>query len=533
MNVSKMNRNSLLISVLLVFLLGGSFFLLTSRSQTKVPTVQQTTQNYFPYQFKQDGSSLYKLKLTQNSKIEQGKTPITYKFTIEAKLHTRVLKKETAFLYMAYQLSEFKLHSNALSVSSIRALMPYYTSMYIAKIDYSGAIKEIYFPGKKINFLGLSQLTHMIETINKKESSYLLTQKDSLGEYIAFYIRDKDSIKKQKKSYVKLNEAYEGYKVSVKKSYFDAKIDTKGNWLQSIELKEDLLLRDPQNYPFASNENLLSLVKISDKNHSQLEIDTENRSIVAILKEFTERRNRDKDIYQKLQQKSQRKKFKKNHVTIDSLVHSLKKSKDFRKLKEYITLFPQTTMKLKKYFQSFNDDTSMKTIAILEQVGSTQAQELLTSLTEDDETTQINKVRSLIALGGTHTLTADSYNNLAEISAIRGTQELNELSDTSLLALSSHADDDVVSLIKSQYYDSPSLSKEKNILYSMQNAGAENFLDEIDNSLNSSSIKVRHIAIMTLSNIKDLKQREALLKQQLTLQTNPKLKNLITALLKK
>ena len=512
--------------------IGFSSTATTKSLNTSVESTKKSV-TYTPYSFDSNKSATYSLKLIQNSTIFNDTNPMEYKFVINANLHTRVLKAETSSFYIAYQLSDFKLHNSTLSKEYLQQLYPYYTSMYLVKMDYFGRLEKIYFPGKKINFLGLLQLTKLLEVINKKELNYLLEQKDSLGRYRAFYTKEKSIIKKQKTNYIQMDEAYKENSVDINNSIINAVVDKNGSWLKELELKESLTLYDSEQKKFAINNNSLLLSKLSDKPNMKLQVYLENRSIETILKDFNKLKNIDVDIYQKLYNQAQKKRFQNLHTTIDSLVNRLSSPSSFRELQEYLTLYPDSTFKLQKHINTLKDDITMKIISILETVGSKQAQELLVYLTKDTDTLQINKIRSLIALGGTKELSKSSRDTLYNVSLIRGNETLNELSDTSLLALATHPNDDVVSHIKSLYSSSPSLSREKNLLYSMQNAGAENFIDEIVHSSMSQSTKVRSLAVVTLSNIDDKELRESLLLNQLNIQTDKQIKQLIETLLKK
>ena len=179
----------------------------------------------------------------------------------------------------------------------------------------------------------------------------------------------------------------------------------------------------------------------------------------------------------------------------------------YRKIGKYISVFPKSTQKLKSIILESDENISMNLISILSRISTPEAQVVLSDLAKDNTTYEMNNIRAIIGLGGVEEATVNTIDTLMDISSIRGSTELNDKSDTALLALASHTDDskeinqDIVSYIKSEYSTGLSLSKEKNILYSMQNAGAENFVQEISKSLNSSSEKDKLVAIGAVSTI--------------------------------
>ena len=538
----------------LLFILGVAFFMVLGffyfQKEVKEPAMQKLKEQERSvsklYNFDTDVQTQYKLNFKQDSAILTSTLlpgKLSYGFEVDAVLNMRVLQNHKDFYWLAYQLSEFELHGEGVTSMMYEKLTPYYTSMFLVKIDKFANILEMHFGAQDINVAGLSQLLSTLEVINRNEKAYHEQQKDSIGIYEAFYRKDGNLIKKQKTKYIDVQTPDTRYSVKVKKFVLLAEVDVDRNWLKSFALDESLLIRDENNAPYAKNTNIVNLQKIDADVERSLQIWKETRDIESLLKEFKKMKKDDTNVFEIIMDENDKRKFIDAHVTIDTLIQKLKmqpqNGNNYREIQKYIRLFPDTTSKLKPFILDAQENQSLRLLAILSLVGTSQAQELLGEIATSQDTSHMNNIRAIIGLGGTTEATQNSINTLVDISDTRGDDDEVDKSNTSLLALGAHAkscdaqNEEILSYIRSQYMSEKSLDREKNILYSMQNAGAENFIPEIEQSLTSKSIKVRTIAIQTIGTIKDTTLRETLLNQQLLQQENTKLKELIKKLLKK
>ncbi len=527
----KIDRTLLFLFCLILI---GVWFFVEEKTTSTLYNFDTEIKTHYTLEFKQNSSLI-------SSDLLPGK--FTYNFAVEAMLNMRVLQKEGEFYWLAYQLSKFDLSGEGVTKDMLERLKPYYSSMFLVKVDFFGKITEMHFGGVDINFAGLKQLLYLLEVISLDKNNYKLLQRDSIGTYSSFYRKNLYLIEKQKNKYTKVFTPDERYKVKVEKFSLLAKVDAKANWLKSLNLKENLLIRDENKMPYAKNKNIIKLQKSDEIIDTSLQIWQENRSVQEILTSFNELKNKDENIFEVIQNENSKKQFISSQTNIDSLIHELNKnSKDgsvYRKIAKFIKLFPDKTSELKSIIMEADDSVALRMLSMLSLVGTPEAQELLVDVANSGDTSHMNNIRAIIGLGGVDVSTQKTIDALMELSDARGADNLNDKSNTSILALGAHAqyassqNEDIISYIRSEYNSDISLDREKNILYSMQNAGAENFIAEIENSLNSKSIKVRIVAIKTIGTIKDVSLRESLLKQQQLKQNNTKVKELIDVLLER
>lgn len=517
---------------------------LTSKEESEKQEV--TTFLSTLYNFDTSNQGRYSLNFNQNSILlasDMIAKDIVYTYDIEAILNVRVIEKKEKFLFLAMQLSSFKLDGIGVTKDMLDKLVPYYTSMFLVKMSYYGRVLDIYFPGKMINYNGLYQLVSLLQVVNTKESNYEVDEKDLLGLYKAFYRKKLYDIQKQKILYKRVDNPDREYSIDVKKFDLSATIDSKESWLLDLDIDENILIRDNKKVPYAKNINLIELEKIYTQIDSSLKIWKENKSVDQILKEFQVSIKKDKDIFKVIEKEKMKQEFIKNKTTLDALVQDLKldsaNSSIYRKIGKYITAFPKSTDKLKIIILESDENISMNLISVLSRISTPEAQIVLSDVAKNNSTNDMNNIRAIIGLGGVEKATQTTLDVLVEISSTRGNIELDDKSDTALLALASHTNDDkdinqgIVSYIKSEYSAGLSLSKEKNILYSMQNAGAKNFVEELKQSLNSSSSKVRLISINIVSTIEDKLIRDDILYKQLLIEKDKNIKESINRILSK
>jgi hypothetical protein len=472
-------------------------------------------------------------------KSEFNPREITLEYKVSADLNARVLHEDKNYSWTLYELSAFKLEGVGISPEVLEALRPYYESMFLVKYDVSGKILEMNFSAMKENVVGLEQLTYLLEMINLEKKSYKLSQDDSMGEYVALYKKDKQQLYKYKNHYSKVINPNESYSIKVKNFHALAEIDTEGNWIKKLDLKESLEVTNKDNNSrYAHNTNTIALNKLDSFISKDLEIYKESRSVDEILKAFSQERAKDISIFELLADMNTKKYFKESKATVDSLAKNIFTSSDYFEIKEYIRLFPDDTEQLKRVILDANESTSMRLIAMLPLTNTVESQKLLISIATDDKARYMDKIRSIIALGEFKMPVRESIDTLTHLSTSYSNEQEEDLANTALLALATYAknsdkQEEVSTVLRAEYVLAENLSKEKTLLLAMQNAGAEHFIDEIGESLQSSSMKIRMLAIETLSTIEDKEFRDSLLKQELQTQKDIKLVSYIQKMLEK
>ncbi len=504
-----------------------------STNSVEVLTDKQTKTAY-PYRFEKEIKTAYTIHFIQKTIFRKSRfvpQESTMTYDMRAILNLRVLEKEKEYIWSAIELSTVQLSGTAMNKEVFNSLISYYASMFLVKHDLTGHIIEMRFPGKIENFSGLAQMMYLMEVINLDKHAYRLEQKDSLGAYEAFYKKDLNTIQKQKKQYTSYTDIDGSYTVKIKKYLLKAIIDQEKNWLKTLNIDEKVSLIDQKNGSDIDNVNTVQLTKVSNSDIDRsLAIWLEKRSIEKILKDFEARQKTDIDMFKRLSQQRIKRDFIKNNTDLSMLTKDIKAN--LLKIKEYIKAFPEQTYKLKNIIQHASDADSMRLIALLSLVSTPDAQSLLVDLANDTMSTHDTQIRAVIGLGSVTDPTRETVDALIGVSDIRGNESEIDRSNTALLAVAAHAKnmsyhDDIVNYISSNYDESTLLSDEKNTLLAMQNAGAENFLGEIEQSLHSKSTKVRKIALETLATIKDKTLRNRLLLQQLDQQEEESLKTLV------
>jgi len=497
-------------------------------------SAEKQTNIAYPYRFAKEIKTAYTIRFIQKTIFKKSRfvpQESTMTYNLSAILHMRVLEKGKEYIWSAIELSSVNLVGTAMDKEVFNSLTPYYESMFLVKHDPKGNIEEMRFPGKIENFSGLAQMMYLMEVINLNKRTYRLEQKDSLGLYEAFYKKHLATIQKQKKQYISYTDIDGSYTVKIKKYSLKAIVDQKENWLKTLNIDEKVSLIDQKNSSDIDNINTVQLTKVSNSDiDTSLGIWQEKRNIEKILKGFEALQKTDIDIFKRLSQRRIKKDFIKNNIDLSMLTKDI--NANLLKIKAYIKAFPEQTYKFKNIIQHASDADSMRLIAILSLVSTPDAQSLLVDLANDTMSTHDTQIRAVIGLGGVSDPTREIVDALIGVSDIRGDESEIDRSNTALLALAAHTKitsyhDDIVNYISANYNDSTSLSDEKNTLLAMQNAGAENFLGEIEQSLHSKSTKVRKIALETLATIKDKTLRNRLLLQQLDQQEDLSLKTLI------
>ena len=492
------------------------------------------------YQYKFTQDSVYELEFQQESLLMKSSfipKDMLYEYKVDALLNMKILEKNKNYVWTAIELSSFFLEGVGINQLILDRLTPYYESMFLVKFALNGEILDVKFPGKSENFAGLLQLIYSLEIINLEKKSYKTKERDSTGSYEAFYKKDLTTIQKQKSKYINVTNPNNNYSAKVEDSFTQAQIDTKKSWLKELNLNERITLIDENKNQFAKNTNRIYLLKTDESIDKTLQIYKENRDIKILLEEFEVLQKKDINIFEKISNETLKDKFIKTNTTLEKLDNKINEKSSLMEIKKYIELFPSETYKLKKIILESDDIKAMRLIAILPMINTKESQNLLVELAIDEEIKHRDKIRSIIALGDIIQPSDKTIEQLMQISDSKGDVLSDDKADTALLTLSIYVKykekkDIIKNYLASEYQSVSSLSKEKNLLLSMQNAGAENFLDEIENSLNSKSIKVKNLAIKTIATIKDKNLRNKILNEQLQKQDNEQTIKLINELLK-
>jgi hypothetical protein len=494
------------LSVVFVALIGLGVYIFFAASQEKKEPEKLSSSYLFDAELKRvyalKSSSKFKIYLDDLSTADDG-------FALEGVLNFRVLKKKDAKIFTLFQLSQLKIDSsNTLLNSELEKL---YSELFVVVFSKDGEILEEYFKYKKEDYKGLMQLLDILQIRLRQKHSYELNERNTEGVVVSAYTRESNTIKKQRKRFVSMNESVLDYNISA--SNIDIEIDP--HWIVSLDAQETLEIYENK-HKILWSTNIYSIKQDERLYDPSLEIWRYQDSAEDLIKRYLKK---DKLSYlKKIRQKAKKEFFQQNNIDINFIMKGISSYDDFHSLKEleeYITLYPESTHQLYGYIKNSQDRLSAHLINVLENSSTKEAQELLVKIASDSEFEHVDNLRAIIALGGVENPQNSSIEHLWLRYMMREDKEQKELSDTAILslgALSKKAEDPqgIREKIRGAFYDAQSVSQKRAILLGMQNADSKEFSSEIDDALKDNNSLVRSTAVKALRSIDSDETREKL-----------------------
>ncbi len=405
----------------------------------------------------------------------------------------------------------------------------------LEKILSSFFLAEIKPDGEFIRFIFNSGISKEEEKIIKsiirsyqsiivpgKFNSWGKIEEDGIGEYKSVYRAKKGYIVKQKQIYNRINNTglYQ-----LKNSKMNAAIGENSkiiinyvkssNWIYSI--------RGVDNIEFIMNKKQMAAshiettLKLADYNPDiNLNIWKEENLFSTLEAVWGSGRQKGGSVLNDDEALSLKKKFE--GKTFNGILKKFTVTgnmvpwESISLLKDYLTVNPAQCVLVSKYLLggSLNNVQQAALIHVLELTGHSDAQNTLLNIVNSRSHTDMNRVRSIIALSGISRLSDDSVAGLQNLweSGEKGVDR--ELSDTAILALGNISslqnedagDEDAVrrkkninDFIEKKLSEASDTSSIATILTAIQNTGDSAFIDQVMPRMNDGDLRIRISAV--------------------------------------
>ena len=430
-----------------------------------VKTQRQPHHQYIGYAFKPNETDKYHLIFKQKSC--QNRQCEVLRF--EADLYTKIKRVEENDIWLMIKLDNIKINNRSILVQKMEKI---YQEPFLMRVTKKGEMKEFVFKGNPQNYGGLRQTIAFLDIPILEKSMYQLIQQDALGMYEADYEISQNKIKKRILRYTTLFQNDMIDSIQIDNAKFDITVLNTHNWLDELNgnMKFGLLYKNKR---LMTTENTIVL-KFKGVYTGNIFSEVENKTIEKIKQNS---KNNTFDVYKETLKEKYKKEF--SNITIQDMVNGLDDSLlSYSKLKDYLEIYPE---KMNYIVDRFNDLNGVKQSKILGYlaliVDIPQIQSGLINIYQNNDISDVNKVRDIIALGFTKKPTPQTVDFLLqELYSSR-----KEISNTIILAIGriSKYDDALIETIV-QYYKDGSSTQKQIAKKAMQNGGyeIENFLNK-------------------------------------------------------
>lgn len=499
-----------------------SFLVWKGVSSSNSPSKLKKPSYITPYNFTLHKTSKYHLNFLQTSIISLDKrVPLSQKFELDASLYFQPLEKDKQSIWILMQLDNIQLTSSTLTHFAKEELTKLYSKLFIVEMSLDGEIIDIYFHGLEKNYHSLKQSLFLMQIINKAYKYYEVNEFDTNGKYKATYTKQGLQITKHINAYYP-DENQQNF--ILLDNNFSANIDNQGDWLQTLTIKHNLKSTSND----FKNINNVTLKKVDTQQNLSLAIFLNQKSIATLLKEFSQNNKNETDIWQSIKEKEEKEILEKNNITLDNVMQTIIKkpqnTQNYLLLSKYLKAYPKSISELVQNFDDYDDYIQMSIISILEFIGTPEAEEALIALSQDNSLSSTNQVRSIAAIGSLKKPSQKSIERIKELINERDNIQDEDLPNTAILAFGTlkqtTKNTEITSDIKTLFEEEDTPNQRKVTLYAIQNAGVDDFIEEVQKELQSKSYRNRILALQTLSAMKDQEQFKNILLEQKKLQTN-------------
>lgn len=429
-----------------------------------VMTRKQPHHHYISYAFKQHETDKYHLifkqKNCQNNLCEV--------LRFEANLYTKVKEVEKNDVWLMIKLDDIKINTRSILIQKMKEL---YQKPFLMRVTEKGEIEEFVFEGDPKNYGGLQQTISYLNIPILQKSEYQLTQQDTLGTYEADYEVRQNKIKKRILRYITLwqNDMIDAIQIDSAK--FDITVVDTHNWIDTLNGKTRFGLLY-NNKRLMTTENSV-VVEFKGLYTGNIFAKVEPKTVGKIKKDSEDNKY---DIYKEALKEKYKKEF--SNITVKDMVNDLDGGLlAYSKLKDYLAIYPEKIHYIVEKFNDLDGEKQSKILGYLALiVDIPQIQNGLINIYQNNDISDLNKVRDIIALGFTKEPTPQTVDFLL--------QELysskKEISNTIILAIGrlSKYDDALIETIV-QYYKDGNPTQKQIAKKAMQNGGydIENFLN--------------------------------------------------------
>ena len=409
-----------------------------------------------------------------------------------ADLQMQVKEQGSEEVTVLFKLSDINLTLVPENRRLSSALRDYYSRIVKVHFSPDGKIIAMEFAGLQKNFVGYRQMLQQLEMIIKHKAHYTLKQDDALGTYEANYSASSLQLTRHKKGYQRVqNDA----KIIIYKSVSEATFAQEHSWYETFKLEERLRLTK-EGEKVLQVETKIDLKGLEDQ-VANIEMDT---------RAFSKLQDEDRDLYQKVEDETLEDYFKKEKLDLDALLARVIQDpsdlKAYSQLQTYLRLHPEKIKALYEVINRVQDGVARDLIAILDDLQLPESQSLMARIAQDDEVREMNRIRSVIALGAQKNVTPEVVTALQVLHLEREDEAARDLSNTALLSMGAlsqkEAAVEVQEEVKSALRDADSYETARIALLSAKNGGVKPYLSEIIPYLDDKNRKLRMLSITLL-----------------------------------
>ena len=432
--------------------------------------------------------------------------------TMNGTLNVRVLTKKNTKAIVLMQFSGFSASTGSLEMD--RVLTHLYSQPFLVTITTDGRIVETHYKGNDQDYKMLNELLYdSFQVLLKNTSTYDANETTPECMVECQYIRDELAVEKiHKRRLSCLNEKNATVRKLIADSNFSIEIDKQ--WIKTLHGQETTRFYTGMQKTAEATYKILL-----EKNNSLID----NSLFIWQYKGDAEKLqkryindNTEKSYIEQMKKKAQEAYYKKNNITLKSLLDNYSATNQRQKIQiaDYLKLHPEETAKLFEFIKHADDRTSAALINVLELAGTPEAQKVLRDIVRSIEFKHNNHLRAIVALGGLKHPTKESIDFLWQLYENRETSDQTDLSNTAMLSLGimEKGKEDFKQRLIDEYRQSTDNGSKKSILLlSMKNAGAEEFKPQIFDALKDENSFVKTKALNALKNMNGTDVQEHLL----------------------
>lgn len=406
-----------------------------------------------------------------------------------------------------------------------------YSKFFIAAVRKEGTVTELYFPHDiaKQEQEGLSEILFMLQAVIPEgaEDKWDTQENHKNGDYVAQYRVNptNDTIIKNKTVY--LNSGEKEFTTDVLKSVFMVKVAAQTSWIEQMSGKEKLQIKDRSGKTILLTGTVINCKNIPYNPNKDLEIWRENRPLDVILASFTKKNVPAYSYWEKKQTNDSKAYFIKNNVRFENIIDKIRKDAKNNQLAHelvaFLRAFPTEANRIPEILlNADSDDFASSMLNILELSGTIESQKALMAILNDARHTEINKIRSIIAMAGLEKPTKEVIDALWDSYYSGGDKGSEKISDTSLLALGSlrkklgNDGFDISRKLSDELKSASNYQKQRIIIKAIGNTFDSELISEVTPYVKSPNIMVREAVADVIGNTDSSATRETLSNLMLT-----------------
>ncbi|MCC5815500.1 MAG: hypothetical protein JJT78_12150 [Leptospira sp.] len=348
---------------------------------------------------------------------------------LEGKLNLYVYSADSNMVRLGIQLSPVKYSENGKPNQLYNSL---YSQLFLVEMKPDGRIVSYRFPNtiSRQEELALSEIMYQFQaTLDSRSQTWSILEKDSESEFYSEYkIMDSD-IHKSKSKYIDSS-------IDVLKYEGIFRLSENLSWLESAFIEENLLYRR-ENVIIMETNTLVSLNYLQGESNLSAGI-WQNTDWSQVVSEFSQGEKEKLSMAEKNRLEAVRKSIPSS--AWNQLIRKLNQDQDYEtlnRMRDFFILYPEELTKVEGILKSgtLNDTAQSALIHVLELAGTTQAQKTLLQLADSTSISEMNRIRSVIAVGDVVSPTEETISGLSKLTEIRNSDISKDLSNSAILSL--------------------------------------------------------------------------------------------------